>query len=120
MGRATFTFQGAVDVLFLISARTDSTGEGLAGRVIDIGGSRLSITLGSLLDTHLTGRNKNHQHLLSSALLSDNTGLMLWAQLTRLPAYYAMKDEIQLLEQHSPDIICNMDSAKVIVDLGSG
>jgi len=78
MGMSTFALQGTVgEKSSTQSFCIDTTGDRLAGRLINTGGSRSSITPRSMLDTYLTGRSINHRHLISSALLSDYTDLKL-------------------------------------------
>ena|ERR1700733_9010178 len=90
------------------------------GDVIDIGGSHLPDTLRAMLERKLLKEDKPGQHLLPSALLSDDKGLRYWRQLTRLPDYYQTGHEIHLLEEYGPDIAQHMAPGSVVLDLGSG
>ena len=91
-----------------------------AGDVIDIGGSHLPDTLRIMLERKLLKQDKPGQHLLPSALLSDDKGLRYWRQLTHLPDYYQTRNEIHLLEQYGSDIAQHMAPGSVVIDLGSG
>jgi hypothetical protein len=91
-----------------------------AGDVIDIGGSHLPDTLREMLERKLLKEDKPGQRLLPSALLSDDKGLRIWRQLTRLPDYYQTRNEIHLLEQYGSDIAQHMAPGSVVLDLGSG
>jgi uncharacterized SAM-dependent methyltransferase len=91
-----------------------------AGDVIDIGGSHLSDTFREMLERKLLKEDRPGQRLLPSALLSDDKGLDIWRQLTRLPDYYQTRDEIHLLEQHGSDIAQHMAPGSIVLDLGSG
>ncbi|KAI9774043.1 MAG: hypothetical protein M1839_001928 [Geoglossum umbratile] len=72
-----------------------------------------------MLEEKLIGKAQQ-QHLLPSALLSDDTGLQLWSQITCLPDYYQTRDEIQLLEQYGAEIAQHFVPGCTIIDLGSG
>lgn len=98
------------------------------GTVFDIGGSKLSHTLGPLLEEKLfalTGRqlikaDGSTQRLLPSALLSDDTGLNLWRQVNRLPDYYQTRDEIELLAKFGAQIAKLVPENATLIDLGAG
>jgi hypothetical protein len=91
-----------------------------AGDVIDIGGSHLPDTFREMLGRKLLKEDRPGQRLLPSALLSDDKGLRIWGQLTRLPDYYQTRDEIHSLEQHGSDMAQHMAPGSVVLDLGSG
>jgi uncharacterized SAM-dependent methyltransferase len=91
-----------------------------AGDVIDIGGSHLPDTLRAMLERKLLKEDRPGQHLLPSALLSDDKGLRYWRQLTHLIDYYQTRDEIHLLELYGQDIAQHMAPGSVMIDLGSG
>jgi uncharacterized SAM-dependent methyltransferase len=92
------------------------------GTLFDIGWSRLSDTLRSLLNEKLLWKDgKQHwQRLLPSALLSDDVGLQLWNQINRLPNYYHTRDEIELLGRYGAEIAGHIGEGGTIVDLGAG
>jgi hypothetical protein len=90
------------------------------GDVIDIGGSHLSDTFREMLGRKLLKEDRPGQRLLPSALFSDDKGLRIWRELTRLPDYYQTRNEIHLLEQYGSDIAQHMAPGSVVLDLGSG
>ena len=96
--------------------------------MFDIGGSKLSLTLGPLLEEKLfalTGRqlikaDGTRQRLLPSALLSDDTGLSLWREINRLPDYYQTRDEIDLFAKFGAHIAQLVPDNATLIDLGAG
>jgi uncharacterized SAM-dependent methyltransferase len=58
--------------------------------------------------------------LLPSPLLSDDEGLKLWSQITRMPKYYQTRDEIELLEQNGREVAEHIVPGCTLLDLGSG
>jgi uncharacterized SAM-dependent methyltransferase len=86
--------------------------------VIDIGGSRLDESLGSMVVSHML--DPTRQCVLPSALLSDDNGSSLWRQINRLPAYYQTSEEILLLELYGDDIAEFVEPGTVLIDLGCG
>ncbi|KAK4141810.1 histidine N-alpha-methyltransferase [Dichotomopilus funicola] len=86
--------------------------------VIDIGGSQLAESLGSMITTRML--NPKKQCVLPSALLSDDNGGSLWRQINRLPSYYQTSDEILLLEVHGDEIADLIQPGTMIIDLGCG
>jgi Histidine-specific methyltransferase, SAM-dependent len=75
-----------------------------SGKVLDIGRGRLSDTLKIMLTNTFLAPEIAHCRLLPPALLSNEAGLRLWKELTRLPDYYQTREEISLLEKHGRDI----------------
>lgn len=86
--------------------------------VIDIGGSRLDKSLGSMIASRMLDPTK--QCVLPSALLSDDNGSSLWRQINRLPAYYQTSEEILLLELYGDEIADLIEPGTVLIDLGCG
>lgn len=90
------------------------------GSILDIGGSQLRATLRDLLTESLNPSDQNGTPLLHSALMWDDAGLAMWRQLTDLPCYNQMWDEMELMEKHIDQIAQTFADETVIVDLGSG
>ena len=64
--------------------------------------------------------DENETPLLHSALMWDDAGLTMWRQLTDLPCYNQMWDEMELMEKHVDQIAQTFADDTVIMDLGSG
>ncbi|KAH0559374.1 hypothetical protein GP486_004108 [Trichoglossum hirsutum] len=73
-----------------------------------------------MIEEKLIGKDNQQQRVLPSALLSDDTGLRLWSQITHLPNYYQTRDEIELLEYHGAEIARHILPGSTIIDLGCG
>lgn len=95
---------------------------------MDIGGSQLASVLQHLLHEKLFALSGHQiqkpdgspQHLLPSALFSDDKGLEIWKQINRLPNYYQTRDEIELFEQYGEVIARYVPSGATLIDFGSG
>ena len=88
--------------------------------VIDIGGGIMSHTLKSMMEKTFLVKDKEQRRLLPPALLSDEAGLRIWRDITRLPNYYQTREEISLLNKHGREIASHVADGCILIDLGCG
>ncbi|KAB8336716.1 hypothetical protein FH972_021025 [Carpinus fangiana] len=89
------------------------------GSISDIGGSRIHLSLKTLIYDQLFHSRPDHR-VLPSSLLSDDEGLRLWHKINRMPDYYQTSDEVELLEMYGEEIARKIDPNTAMIDLGCG
>lgn len=72
-----------------------------------------------MLDEGIEGLRKP-QKSLPSKYFYDERGSRLFEQITRLQEYYLIRTEIGIMEHNMPEIIRQIGSDSVLVELGSG
>ncbi|OJD33790.1 uncharacterized protein BKCO1_27000115 [Diplodia corticola] len=98
----------------------DSLSNLAAGTVLDVGGHSVQESFRTMLRERLGSKKPGERKLFPSALLSDDAGLAMWRDVTRLPGYYATAEEIRLLEDCGGRIAEAVEPGSVIIDLGCG
>lgn len=106
-------------MLMLIKFLPSSNANLKIGEVLPISESTLSETFRQMLKVRLL-TDGTQSRLLPSPLLSDDEGLKLWSQITHMPRYYQTRDEIELLQQNSREIVKHIVPGCTLLDLGSG
>lgn len=95
-------------------------------QVHDIGGSYLPQLQNILIEDQLFKPENDEVRHLPALLFSDDKGLKMWSDITRLENYYQTSDEIELLETWGNEIvdelsgICKSNNGLFVVDLGAG
>ncbi|PVH86313.1 hypothetical protein DL98DRAFT_601976 [Cadophora sp. DSE1049] len=89
-------------------------------KVLEICGGDMSGTFKSMMDRTFLSVEYGQRRLLPPALMSDEAGLRIWKDITRLPDYYQTRDEISLLEAHGKEIASHLSEGCVLIDLGCG
>ncbi|KAI1169626.1 DUF323 domain-containing protein [Nemania sp. FL0916] len=88
--------------------------------VIDIGGSKTRSRLEHSIATKIIGFDSQGRHRLPVTFFSDDNGLQIWRDITRLPDYYQTRDEIETLEKYGAEIESFVPNGCTILDLGCG
>lgn len=63
---------------------------------------------------------RRHPKTLPCKLFYDQCGSLLFEEITRLPEYYLTRTELQILQQHAPEMIQAVGAPLSIVELGAG
>ncbi|KAF2970096.1 hypothetical protein GQX73_g3417 [Xylaria multiplex] len=100
----------------------------ISGTVINVcgGDEGISETLKSMLYKKLLWTDEEYcpigvpQRLLPSPLLSDENGLEIWRTIVKLPTYYQMSAEIELLEERGNELSRLVPPNAIMMDLGCG
>ena len=72
------------------------------------------------LEKDIVNGLRSQPKYLPSVLLWTAEGLKLFDEITRRPEYYPIYTEIEILKTHVDDIVKNVVSDSVLIELGSG
>ncbi|KAL2130440.1 hypothetical protein VTI74DRAFT_6386 [Chaetomium olivicolor] len=95
---------------------TASSGQKLD--IIDIRRAAVEINLKTEILSMFCTRDGPRQ--LPTLLLYDERGLQLFERITYLEEYYLTNDEIEVLQSFAADIVKNIPSGSMVIELGSG
>jgi uncharacterized SAM-dependent methyltransferase len=57
---------------------------------------------------------------LPASVFHDESGLRMWAKITKLKNYYQTRDEIELLKSNGKELARDLGESLTLIDLGCG